>query len=135
MRLDISASRAVEELQHDFSVHYPYLKLDFYKMRVVDPVIRVKEHLPDSALLKMAGLRQAGSIEVKDEMTVAELEQSFLDLFGLRVQVSRKSGNIWLETTMTDNWSLQKQNDYGREITTAPEKSSRFNPGSGNYHK
>ena len=42
-------------------------------------------------------------------MSVYELERSFKNLFGLNVQVSRKAGMIWLETTKTDKWSLQKQ--------------------------
>jgi hypothetical protein len=24
---------------------------------------------------------------------------------------------LWLETTMTDNWTLQKQNENGREVS------------------
>lgn len=51
-------------------------------------------------------------------MKVSELEKLFKDKFKLAVQVFRKSGNLWLETTMTDNWSLLQQNNHGREIST-----------------
>jgi len=51
-------------------------------------------------------------------MTVAELEKMITEKYGMNVQVVRRSGNIWLETTMTDDWTLQQQNDHGREITT-----------------
>ena len=51
-------------------------------------------------------------------MKVNELEKIFKDRFNLAVQVFRKSGNLWLETTMTDNWTLQQQNNHGGEIST-----------------
>jgi hypothetical protein len=43
-------------------------------------------------------------------MTVGELEQSFRDIYGLATQVFRKSGNNWIETTETVDWTLEKQN-------------------------
>ena len=57
-------------------------------------------------------------IEIEERMKVSELEKLFKDKFKLAVQVFRKSGNLWLETTMTDNWSLLQQNNHGREIST-----------------
>ena len=60
-------------------------------------------------------------MEVKNGMTVAELEGKFRNEYGLEVQVSRKSGLLWLETTMTDNWSLEKQNEHGRDISLTPK--------------
>jgi len=50
------------------------------------------------------------------------LEKSFYDRFDMLVQVSRKSGSIWLETTMTDNWTLKQQNDHGRELSEPVKK-------------
>jgi len=64
-----------------------------------------------------AGLKKSGELELNDEMTVGELENSFLEKFWLNVQVSRRSGNLWLETTMTDKWTLKQQNDHGRELS------------------
>jgi hypothetical protein len=50
-------------------------------------------------------------------MTVSELEKSFTEIYGLYTQVFRKSGNIWLVTTITDNWTLNEQNQQGEIIT------------------
>jgi hypothetical protein len=50
-------------------------------------------------------------------MSVKQLEKNFSEKCLLNVQVQRRSGNVWLETTITDNWSLEHQNDHGREIT------------------
>lgn len=115
--LDISGTRTIKELQQDFNKRYPYLKLEFYKTKVMDQSVKTREQLPHSTLLKMMGVRKDGVLTIPKGMTVEELEDQFLRQFGLLAQVSRRSGNIWLETTMTDNWSLEKQNEYGREIT------------------
>jgi hypothetical protein len=50
-------------------------------------------------------------------MTVIELEKTFEEMLGLSVLVYRKSGKLWLETTMTDNWTLAQQNENGRQIS------------------
>jgi hypothetical protein len=55
-------------------------------------------------------------VNIHDGLKVSDLEGILRDL-GLNAQVSRRSGAMWLETTMTDNWSLRKQNEHGREIT------------------
>lgn len=117
MKLDILNNRTVREVQQDFNRQYPFLKLEFYKIEKSDPSQLIKKYLADFTLLKAAGAAKEGSLEIKDEMKVSELENIFLQQFGLRVQVSRKSGIIWLETTMTDNLTLGKQNEYGREIS------------------
>ncbi len=41
---------------------------------------------------------------------MADFEKMMLDKFMLNVQVSRKSADIWLQTSATDHWSLEKQN-------------------------
>jgi hypothetical protein len=120
MILIILKNKTIREVQQDFNNQYPFLKLEFYKP-VNGTFSPLKRHLGHSTLLESAGLKNNGELTISDEMTVAELEKSFLNLFGLNVQVSRKSGILWLETTMTDKWSLQKQNGHGREISL-PEK-------------
>ncbi len=67
--------------------------------------------------MQKAGLVQRGELALSDNMTVGELEKKLQVEFGLQAQVSRKSGNCWLETTMTDNWTLKQQNDHGRDLS------------------
>jgi hypothetical protein len=116
-RLNIAKGIIIREIQGDFNARYPFLKLEFYRIGLLGSSIKLKERVPDFSVLKSADLKNSGAIEIKDEMTVVELEKIFLEQFGLVAQVSRNSGGMWLETTMTDKWSLYKQNEYGREIT------------------
>jgi len=114
----ITKQKTIYDVQEDFAHQYPFLKLEFYELDNNSPASRGKKPLSYSTSLKAAGLSEDnGIIEICNEMTVAELEKTFRKKFGLDVQVSRKSGMIWLETKMTDKWSLQKQNQHGREIS------------------
>jgi hypothetical protein len=118
MHLVISKEKTIQDIQEDFSEHFPFLKLEFYKLQTGDSGLSVKKHLPQSCTLRSAGLKPEGDVlDISNTMTVNELEHLFLKRFGLDVQVSRKSGVLWLETTMTDNWTLQKQNEHGREVS------------------
>ena len=56
-------------------------------------------------------------LKISGSMTVKELEKIFDERLGLSVLVYRKSGNLWLEPTMTDNWTLEQQNENGRQIS------------------
>ena len=50
-----------------------------------------------------------GSIQVFHELGVWQLEKQFEDGFKLHVQVFRKSGRTWLETSVSDNLTLAEQ--------------------------
>ena len=60
---------------------------------------------------------RSGDLAITGEMSVAALERMFAENYGLYVQVFRRSGRLWLETTATDNWSLHYQNEQGRELS------------------
>jgi hypothetical protein len=120
MQVLISADRMIRDIQEDFSRAYPYLKIEFFRNGSVR-----KERYPSSLLLPThtrvrdawTKLKSDGELSLDDNMSVADLENAFIDQFGLSVQVFRRSGNIWLETTMTDRWTLRQQNDHGKEIS------------------
>lgn len=70
-------------------------------------------------------LRMAGNtdiITISPQMTVSDLEKRFKIVYGLLAQVYRKSGKIWLETTITDGWTLDEQNSQGESLS----KNSAF---------
>ena len=75
------------------------------------------EYNPDMVDLSKRNATKEGVAEISGDMTVLELENLFMNRFGLAAQVFRKSGNIWLETIRTDNWTLKQQNNHGMEIS------------------
>jgi len=132
MNLRIAPNRLISDLQKDFNNAFPFLKLEFFRNRNQQiPVFTFQQILPYNNRI---GEGQAaitdGDIEVNPDMRVKELEKIFQDQFSLAVQVFRRSGNLWLETTMTDNWTLRQQNEHGREISTDSKKND---PGKDDY--
>lgn len=107
----------IRDIQVGFTALYPYLSLDFYKYTGGRFGSSTRLKLNKSLSLESVGLKKDGSFQIAETLTVGSLEETFLKDFGLYVQVSRKSGTVWLETTMTDNWTLLQQNVHGQELS------------------
>lgn len=117
MTLHLNADRAIQDVQQEFTGAYPFLKLEFFTKPGSGENSFYRKHLNREVPIQSAGLKQRGEFHLTDNMTVGELENKLRSEFGLQVQVSRKSGNCWLETTMTDGWTLKQQNDHGRDLS------------------
>ena len=129
MNLHIEPNRLISDIQKEFNKTFPFLKLEFfYNKNQSRSKISGKEIIPHN---KKIGEEQKiiadGDIVINDEMKVNELENIFQQKFALSAQVFRKSGNLWLETTMTDNWTLLQQNNHGREISTETKRNYEAN--------
>ncbi|MCB0586502.1 MAG: hypothetical protein KDD06_14425 [Phaeodactylibacter sp.] len=111
----ISDDKTFRDIQKDFNSKFPYLKLEFYSSRHGEGEgSPIQERIDPEQLLKNARQNHTeGNIRVRKDMKVNELEQVFQEKFGLNVQVFRKSGNLWMQTTSTDHWTLAEQNRKG----------------------
>jgi len=123
MRLGIGKDSLVGDLQKQFNHYYPYLKLEFFRHP------SSKNKIPQKAekinaneyVEKLTRVQKSGGILIDHNKTVAELVEEFWVEFGLSVLVFRKSGNLWIETSLTDNWSLEKQNRIGESFSGSSE--------------
>ena len=52
---------------------------------------------------------KSGDLLIEPTTTVKQLEQIFENEYSLHVQVFRKSGRTWLETSVTDDLTLEEQ--------------------------
>lgn len=123
MTLQILKGRTVGELQHDFNQAYPFLRVDIFKEINGSNNPIIKQRLTRNIDLSAAGKLKEGTLELNDYMTVGQLEKMFREQFGINVQVSRRSGPVWLETTVTDKWTLRQQNEHGRELSIPIKKA------------
>lgn len=105
------------EIQNAFSDKYQYLKLEFFsKPHDAGEGSARKDLLANDLQLSKVRTKFAeDTLSFKSSMSVKELEQLFDERFGLFVQVFRKSGDTWLETTKTDDWTLDALNNKGYE--------------------
>lgn len=131
MYLSITPSRLISEVQREFNQEFPYLKIEFFKKKPAgQPEFSASGLLPSNQKIELAqAIAADGGIEIVPEMKVKDLEKIFNEQFALKAQVFRLSGTIWLETVMTDNWSLRQQNEHGREITEGRKAKSPESPG------
>ena len=120
MKIAITDSRKIKQLQEQFNTNFPFLKIEFFS-RPHKAGAGTSAHLLKSPERTIGECRKGttkGNMNISPEMTVAELEQKFRELYGLNVQVFRKSGKVWLETTVTDGWTLEEQNRQGEALSS-----------------
>ena len=132
MYLRITPNRLISDLQKEFNNAFPYLKIEFFQNRNQQlPAFTFQQILPrHKRIVDGQTAITDGDIEISPATKVKDLEKIFKDQFSLAAQVFRRSGNLWLETTMTDDWTLEQQNEHGREIST---DSKKYSPGDNDY--
>ena len=106
-------------VQNIFNGAFPYLKLGFFRTTGTESGAKKEVFLKQDLLLRRStGDYNMPECVIDSNMSVREVEQLFLLHFGLLVQIFRKSGRSWLETKLTEDWSLEKQNCEGFELST-----------------
>lgn len=119
MKILINDTRKISDIQEEFHKRYPYLRLIFFS-DTHKPKCETSKALMIHANKTVGECRtkhNQGVIEIVPFMSVMNLEQHFNTIFGLGVQVFRQSGKAWLETTVTDSWTLEEQNKQGEALS------------------
>lgn len=119
MKITINDQRKIFAIQEEFNTMFPYLKLEFFSKPHKKDGPTAKKFIKHSSetLGECRTNHNSGELVINPAMTVSDLEQRFGDVYGLGVQVFRKSGNSWLETTVTDSWTLEEQNKQGEDLS------------------
>jgi hypothetical protein len=119
MKIIIDDNKKISVLQEEFNAVFPYLKLELFSTSHKIGKGSAKQYLNHNSqtLGECRTIHNMGEIILNPQTTVAALEQGFKDVYGLGVQVFRKSGKVWLETTITDGWTLEEQNRQGEALS------------------
>ncbi len=127
MKLQVSRSKTIKELQVEFATCFPNLKIEFF----------ASTHKPEEGsfgklqfprTMKLGELSQMlneGEIAVSPGMRTGHLEQVFHAEFGLNAQVFRNMNGTWIQSTNSDDLSLLEQNEIAQ--ASIPKKSSLRN--------
>lgn len=108
--LYISEDTRIGMIKTDFNRQYPFLKIDFLKGNALT---KTRAH----EFEKLNALNTLQNIDIDKKRTVAELKKDFKDVFGLTAEIFRKSGNVWIETSLTDDWTLEQQNSEAEYLS------------------
>ncbi|MEO1262537.1 MAG: hypothetical protein AAFZ15_27265 [Bacteroidota bacterium] len=120
----ITDSKTLKELKKEFSAKFPYLKIEFYKDKHEDgQASHVKKQLEDHLPINEVRTDHTeGDFRINGHLKVSTFESRIRDQYGLNVQVFRRSGNLWLQTTTTDHWTLSEQNGKGQRSEKSYQK-------------
>lgn len=113
----ITDDKKISEIQAEFRKKFPYLKLEFYALPHTEGEISANSaHIDaDKTVGEVRTIHNDGELSINGNLKVSTLEGNFRDIYGLNVQVFRRSRKIWLQTTATDEWTLTEQNTLGEE--------------------
>ncbi|MFP5041496.1 hypothetical protein [Parasediminibacterium sp. JCM 36343] len=133
MEIELDDAMKIATVQQVFNNTFPFLKIEFFEkdMNMPGP-LGVRRHIGsgNKRLFEFRPvLYDISPILITPLMTVRELEEKFKHLYKLHTQVFRKSGNVWLETTVTDAWTLFEQNRQG-ELISSHMDFAKINPAS-----
>lgn len=125
----INDHRKIFAIQEDFHNMFHCLKIEFYSKPSKVGASSSKKIIkhPTKTLGECRVIHNKGTLTITPGMTVAELERNFDDVYGLLVNIFRKSGNAWLDTSLTGNWTLEQQNKLGEELSKKNAKESDAN--------
>lgn len=111
--LTVSDKYKIHTIKEKFNAFFPYLRIELFpSSRNVSGSSKTN--------LELEAFRLHGNTDIiiiSPSMTVSDLEMRFKSIYGLMAQVFRKSGKIWLETTITDSWTLEEQNKQGESLS------------------
>lgn len=117
MKIHVSPEKTISQIQEEFTEVFPFLKLVFFsKPHKAYKSSHAKFLISETGrtLGSMEKQPKNGDLYIELEMPTWQLERLFEEEFGLHVQVFRKSGNTWLETSVTDDLTLEDQNAKGK---------------------
>ena len=117
--IKITDDKTIEEVQEAFHEHFPFLKLESYSGEHSEgkgTLDSLKINV-DKTIGEARNKHNSGEVSIHGNQKVSTLESNFHDTFGLNVQVFRRSANLWLQTTVTDEWTLSQQNETAKEFS------------------
>lgn len=111
MELFIKSELSIKNAEETFSNLYPFLKLQLYK---------------NNALKISKAGEAVNAVNIGSDRTLSQVKKDLKETFGLGAQIYRKSGNVWIETTLTDDWTLERQNNEGKLFSNEGAGRSRI---------
>ena len=123
--ISINDECTVKEIQYEFSKNYQYLKIEFYRKATEEnSPFGFADAIPGTMSLQfIRSNHRAGKIVIEPHRKVSHLKQILNDEFGLNSMIFRKAGSLWIETSLTNDWTLEKQNRAAFEISRLPVRT------------
>ena len=111
----IDDGKLAGDVQKEFNTIFPYLRIEFLRSSTRHSDLRTTQKMYPLSSNEPIG-NGGKELKVAPSTTVAELKKMLLDSFNLQAMVYRKSGSMWIETSLTEDWSLERQNHEAEQM-------------------
>lgn len=123
MLLKIDDNKTIEEVQDKFNECFPQLKLEFYEEphkwnQKSELIHQIKNKYRIGDIRKQ---HNSGILEIKSWYRTGRVEQDLHDLFGLNVQIFRQHYDSWIQTSYSDDLTLQQQSQLTNKIESGKD--------------
>ncbi|HLF63192.1 MAG TPA: hypothetical protein VI603_05555 [Saprospiraceae bacterium] len=128
--MKIDHQTRLADIQDAFSKQFSHLRLEFYKKpHEAGEGSADREKLNRTrALSEVTKSPRMHELHFDSKMQISGLESMLEKEFGLYAQVFRRSGNLWLQTTATDGWTLDQANSKGRHSEELSKEEQETEP-------
>lgn len=126
MEIEITGHTPLSEIRKAFKAEFPFLDIAFFSKEHEEGAASLKKNLLDyqSTCSEAGDPHRIGLLQISGDQTASETEKELETGFGLHIQIMRKSGNVWLQTTTSDDLSLNDLNEEARQAAEfEPDKA------------
>lgn len=111
----INKDQKLKDVQSLFTSIFPGLKIEFYRhaQEGYDGPYTLLHYDNGTVLGDVNENIRDQQISTDESMKVSDFEKNISEVLGINVQVFRRSKELWLQTTKTDDWTLKTQNLKG----------------------
>ena len=135
MIIGIHDNLLVSEVQDRFNKCFPSLKIEFYSKSHSLAEESKEKHLisPSKRIGEIRQNKNEGFMEIKSWDSVARIEKEFHKHYGLNIQVFRNENGSWVQTSVTDRYSLAQQNQMADHARSSISPKFREQLGEYDY--
>jgi hypothetical protein len=121
--MNLNNETSIKDIQKEFNNKYPSLWIEFTckpdaKKNFLSNTNNVN---PEMKIKDLKSFYVLEPIDISGERTISEIKMDFNKKFGLQAKILRKSGNLWIGTSLTEDWTLAYQNSEGAQIDFSNE--------------
>lgn len=119
-KIILEDKKTLISFQEEFNAVFPFLRIDFFVVTKTTSSGNKTLKLIEKNNQTFEDIRKKGStsiIQISPQTIVSDLENQIENEFLISAQVYRSSGRMWLETTLTDSWTLEEQNKQGESLS------------------
>ena len=104
----INSTSTVKEIQKDFQQKFPGLNVAFYSQssKVYHAFYKKNEYPLDTSISTISPFLDQIDVVLDENKSVKDFERTLQEQMKLHVQVCRRSTDLWIQTTKTDDWTF-----------------------------